>query len=102
MRATFLGLLRSAATSEQAVGMLREFLAEAILGPIAEAAGAAAPGPGRRQDAGYRAALVASQVLGLGLTRYVLEIEPLAQASSDDLIAAIAPTLDRYLSGDLR
>ena len=64
--------------------------------------------PGRRlpgrpaQDAGYRAALVASQVLGLGLTRYVLEVEPLAQASSEDLIAAIAPNLDRYLSGDLR
>jgi hypothetical protein len=40
-------------------------------------------------------------VLGLGLTRYVLEVEPLAQASSADLIAAIAPNLDRYLSGDL-
>ena len=41
-------------------------------------------------------------MLGLGLTRYVLEVEPLAQASSADLIAAIAPNLDRYLSGDLR
>ncbi len=100
IRATFLGLLRSAPTSEQAVVMLREFLAGAILGPLAEAAAQAAPGTGG-QDAGYRAALVASQVLGLGLTRYVLEVEPLAQASSADLIAAIAPNLDRYLSGDL-
>ena len=41
-------------------------------------------------------------MLGLGLTRYVLELPPLAQVSSDDLIAAIAPNLDRYLSGDLR
>jgi len=78
IRATFLGLLRSAPTSEQA-----------------------AP-EGGGEDAGYRAALVASQVLGLGLTRYVLELPPLAQVSSDDLIAAIAPNLDRYLSGDLR
>jgi AcrR family transcriptional regulator len=101
IRATFLGLLRSAPTSEQAVVMLREFLAEAILGPLAAAAREAAPGAAG-QDAGYRAALVASQVLGLGLTRYVLEVEPLAQASSEDLIAAIAPNLDRYLSGDLR
>ena len=100
IRATFLGLLRSAPTSEQAVVMLREFLAGAILGPLAQAAREAAPGAGG-QDAGYRAALVASQVLGLGLTRYVLEVEPLAQASSADLIAAIAPNLDRYLSGDL-
>ena len=81
--------------------MLREFLAEAILGPLAMAAGEAASGAAG-QDAGYRAALVASQVLGLGLTRYVLEVEPLAQVSSEDLIAAIAPNLDRYLSGDLR
>ena len=53
------------------------------------------------EDAGYRAALVASQVLGLGMTRYVLELPPLTQVSSDDLVAAIAPNLDRYLSGDL-
>ena len=101
MRATFLGLLRSAPTSEQAVIMLREFLAGAILGPLAQAVRRAAP-EGGGEDAGYRAALVASQVLGLGLTRYVLELPPLAQVSSDDLIAAIAPNLDRYLSGDLR
>ena len=100
MRATFLGLLRSAPTSEQAVVMLREFLAGAIIGPIAAAAIPAAPGADAK-DAEYRAALVASQVLGLGLTRYVLEVEPLAQADSGDLIAAIAPNLDRYLSGDL-
>jgi len=100
IRATFLGLLRSAPTSEQAVVMLREFLAGAILGPLAEAARQAAPGADG-QDAGYRAALVASQVLGLGLTRYVLEVEPLVQTSSEDLIAAIAPNMDRYLSGDL-
>jgi AcrR family transcriptional regulator len=101
MRATFLGLLRSAPTSEQAVVMLREFLSGAILGPIAQAAREAAPGVAG-QDAGYRAALVASQVLGLGLTRYVLEVEPLAQVSTEDLIAAMAPNLDRYLSGELR
>jgi AcrR family transcriptional regulator len=42
LRATFLGLLRSAMTSEQAAGMLREFATETILGRIAEVA---APGP---------------------------------------------------------
>jgi AcrR family transcriptional regulator len=100
IRATFLGLLRSAPTSEQAVVMMREFLAAAILGPLAEAARENAPGAAGG-DAAYRAALVASQVLGLGLTRYVLELPPLTQASSDELIAAIAPNLDRYLSGKL-
>jgi hypothetical protein len=45
---------------------------------------------------------VASQVLGLALTRYVLELGALKRVSADDLAAAIGPTLDRYLSGDVR
>ena len=36
------------------------------------------------------------------MTRYVLELPALTQVSSDDLVAAIAPNLDRYLSGELR
>jgi AcrR family transcriptional regulator len=98
MRATFLGLLRSAVTSEQAAGMLREFATEAILGRIA---GAAAPGPSGT-DQRFRAALVASQVLGLALTRYVLALDPLVQAGTGDLAAAIGPTLERYLTGEIR
>jgi hypothetical protein len=98
MRATFLGLLRSAVTSEQAADMLREFATETILGRIAEAA---APGP-PGADGQFRAALVASQVLGLALARYVLKIEPIAQAGTDDLAAAIGPTVERYLTGEIR
>jgi AcrR family transcriptional regulator len=97
IRATFLGLLRSAVTSEQAAGMLREFATEAILARIA---GAAAPGPPGATGQ-FRAALVASQVLGLALTRYVLELEPLVQAGTGELAAAIGPTVERYLTGDI-
>jgi len=98
MRATFLGLLRSAMTSEQAAGMLREFATETILGRIAEVAEPGSAGA----DGQFRAALVASQVLGLALTRYVLELDPLARAGTDELAAAIGPALERYLSGDIR
>ena len=49
----------------------------------------------------YRANLVASQVIGLGFTRYVLGLEPIASASTEDLVAAIGPTIQRYLTGDL-
>ena len=98
IRAAFLGMLRSSLTSEQATSMLREFVTSVILSRIAQVAQQAAPDGG---DAEYRAALVASQVLGLALTRYVLELDPLKQASTDDLAAAIGPTLDRYLSGEV-
>ena len=99
MRATFLGLLRSAATSEQAVGMMREFVTSAIISRLAQTIQDASPGGA--DDAGFRAALIASQVLGLGLARYVVELGPLKQATTDDLVKAIGPTLDRYLAGDL-
>jgi AcrR family transcriptional regulator len=96
IRATVLGLLRTAVTSEQAAAMLREFLSAAMLGRIAGAA--ADPGT---PDARRRAALVASQMVGLALARYVLAIEPIASSTGDELAAAVGPTLDRYLTGEL-
>ena len=96
IRATVLGLLRTAVTSEQAAAMLREFLSAAMLGRIAGAA--ADPGT---PDAKRRAALVASQMVGLALARYVLAIEPIASSTADELAAAVGPTLDRYLTGEL-
>jgi AcrR family transcriptional regulator len=96
IRTAFLGLLRSAATSEQGVTMLREFVTSTILASLSQVAGLGDDAAGR-----YRAALVASQVVGLGFTRYVLGLEPLASASTEDLIAAIGPTVQRYLTGDV-
>ncbi len=98
-RSAFLGLLRTAVTSEQAAAMLREFANDAILGRVAQAAREAAHG--RDGDADFRAALVASQVLGLALTRYVLELGPLARADDAALARAIGPTIDRYLTGEV-
>jgi AcrR family transcriptional regulator len=93
-RTTSLALLRSAVSSETAARMLREFVSSAILGRLAEALGV--------PDAPYRASLVGSQIVGLGMARFVLCLEPLASAGVDDLVAAIAPTLQRYLTGDVR
>jgi AcrR family transcriptional regulator len=99
IRDIFLGLIRSASTSAQATTMLREFVTEAIVGRLATVAQPG--GPVDPAGARYRASLVASQVVGLMLTRYVLGLEPLATADLDTLVAAIGPTVDRYLTGDL-
>lgn len=106
MRAAFLGLLRTAVASEEGAAMLREFATGAILGRVAQVARNAGRGQGTEGDEGgddsdYRAALVGSQVLGLALTRYVLQLGPLMAASNEELAAAIGPTLDRYLTGDV-
>ena len=48
-----------------------------------------------------RMPLVASQVIGLILLRYVLEVEPLASMPGEQVVATYAPTLQRYLTGPL-
>jgi len=52
-------------------------------------------------DAERRAALAGSQMVGLMVTRYVLELPPMATASVEDLVAAVGPTVQRYLTGPL-
>ena len=70
--------------------MLREFLAKEVFGRIATAVGA--------PDPELRASLAASQMLGVLLARYVVQIEPMASADPEQLIAVLAPTLQRYLT----
>jgi AcrR family transcriptional regulator len=48
-----------------------------------------------------RSGLISSQIMGLAMMRYVWRIEPIASMSDDELVAAIAPNLQRYIEGDL-
>ncbi|MFF6995070.1 TetR family transcriptional regulator [Streptomyces sp. NPDC008313] len=53
------------------------------------------PDPGQ---APARAALSASQVLGMALTRYVLRFPPAVELSREEVLAWLAPTVQRYLT----
>jgi AcrR family transcriptional regulator len=86
-------LLRSAGEHEQAAAMLREFITREVVGRLARELGLDRPA--------LRASLCGSQVVGLALVRYVLRLEPLASADADTVVACIAPTLQRYLTGPL-
>ncbi|MBL3687909.1 TetR/AcrR family transcriptional regulator [Leucobacter zeae] len=48
-------------------------------------------------DAELRADLVASQIAGMLMIRYVLGVQPIAGASIDDLVGRVGPTIQRYL-----
>jgi len=96
VRDAFVGILRSALTSEQAALMLREFVSRAILGPVASLAVGTDPAQTR-----FRTSLVGSQMLGLAMARYILQLPPVATADAETLAAAIGPTIDRYLTGDI-
>ena len=88
-----LAMLRSAVSHEDSASMLRDLLLRVILRPVADGAGGDRPA--------MRASLLASQIVGLALTRYVLRLEPIASASADELAPMIGPTLQRYLTGPL-
>jgi AcrR family transcriptional regulator len=88
-----LGLLRSAAGHERSAALLRGFVERELLARVATAV--AAPDPQ------LRASLAGSQLMGIVMARRVLRLEPIASCHPDVLIAAVAPTLQRYLTGDL-
>lgn len=88
-----IALLRSAMTNERAAAMVRGFVSNAILGRVAAVLG--------DDDAEFRAALVASQIVGLGMARFIVRVEPVASADVEDLVHAIGPTVQRYLTGDV-
>ncbi len=53
------------------------------------------------RDRLVRSGLVASQLMGLAMMRYVWRIEPVTSMPDDELVAAIAPNLQHYIEGDL-
>jgi AcrR family transcriptional regulator len=81
-------LLRSATSNDFAAQRVREVFAAQV--------GQAVSAVGRRATASRRAGLVASQLLGLALCRYILEIPPVVAMSREDIIAQVGATLQRY------
>lgn len=73
--------------------MMREGFLPAVILPAVSALGVDQPE--------RRMALVASQVIGLILARYLLEIEPLASMPPEEVVTAVAPNLQRYLADPL-
>jgi AcrR family transcriptional regulator len=92
LQPALVGLARSLVDPAGSV-LLREGFLPVVLEPVGEALALDRPE--------LRMPLVASQVVGLILMRYVLRIEPLASMPAAQVRALYAPTLQRYLTGDL-
>lgn len=73
--------------------LLPQFIGAAILGPLVRALDVS--------DPSLRTALVASQMAGLMMTRFLVPVEPLASLSPAEVAALAGPTVQRYLTGDL-
>jgi len=90
-----IALIRSAAGNRLSGKLLREFIVTQILGKVHLGLDL------DPADVRLRVSLVASQIVGLAMVRYVLRVEPLASAPPDLIIATLGPVVQHFLTGDL-
>ena len=83
-------LLRSSATNAEAAQRMREIFAGQLLPVIAKM---------NSDEPQRRAGLIATQMLGLALCRYVLRLPPVVGMSRDEIVCWLGPTVQRYLGG---
>ena len=89
----FAAMVRSVTAHSQVADVLRGFFVQTLLKRVVTHLGV--------PDGELRATLVASQIFGMGMVRYVVKFEPLASTDVETMVRAIAPNLQRYLTGDL-
>lgn len=92
-RLPLVALVRGSLGEQSPLNPLRDAIIRLIFGALREVM--------PEEDADQRITLVASQMLGLIVTRYVLVLEPLASMPADEVVGWMAPTIQRYLSGDV-
>ncbi len=83
-------LLRSGIGNRLSTPLVAAFLQRELIGRIAARV--------NTPDAAFRASLVASQVAGLLIARYILQLPALAGATVDELVERVGPTVQRYLT----
>lgn len=90
-RRSLLGILRSAMGGEdRAAAAFREFLTSAVLEQVAPMIPS--------EDSRLRSLLMASQLVGVAITRYVMRLEPIASASIEEIVDLVAPRIQSYVS----
>jgi AcrR family transcriptional regulator len=77
------------------VGLVRSFMREVVIEEIAARVDNP-PGSGI-----IRAEFVASQVAGVLMARYIVELQPFASLPAEQIAETIAPNLQHYLTGEL-
>jgi AcrR family transcriptional regulator len=91
-RSALLGILRSAMGGEdQAVVAFRQFLTSALLSQIAPKI--------EGEGAELRALLMASHLVGVAMTRYVMRVSPIADVSVGEIVDLVAPRIQSYVHG---
>ncbi|MDR6971114.1 TetR family transcriptional regulator [Leifsonia shinshuensis] len=85
-------VLRTVLGSGPGTRMVREFLQREVLSKLASLSDA--------PDASLRGELAAAQLVGIMMTRYALQVEPIASTPAEDLARRVGPVLQWHLFGD--
>jgi AcrR family transcriptional regulator len=91
-RLPLVAVVRASFTEDGAANLLRDGMLRLVFQPLLDAM----PQP----DAVHRIQLVAAQLMGVVVARYLVRLEPLATMPADELARWLAPTIQRYLDGD--
>jgi AcrR family transcriptional regulator len=86
-------LLRSAASNAAAAAKLQQIFAAQVFPVIAAV--------GLPRTAANRAGLVASQLLGLAMTRYILRLPQVVAMDRDYVVREVGETIQRYVNLDI-
>jgi AcrR family transcriptional regulator len=92
---SFVSCVGAMAASQAVADAMREFVRARVWQHITPLEGES------EQTTDARRALVASQLMGLAYTRYVLRVPPLSTATPAEIGRWVGPTLERYGEGDL-
>jgi AcrR family transcriptional regulator len=82
-------LLRSSATNGEAAQRMHAIFGSQLQPLIATLVPA--------DEAGVRAGLIATQILGMALCRFVLRLPPVVAMTRDEIVDWLGPTVQRYL-----
>jgi len=93
IREQMAAILRTGLSHDHAGRLLRDILSSFILAALGDVLA--------RDRRELRVALIGSHIGGLMLARYILKVPGAAAASPEDLVQAVGPTVQRYLTGDI-
>jgi AcrR family transcriptional regulator len=84
-------LFRSVVSSDEVARMMREGISQMVVQPISQMLDV--------PDAQLRVGLVATQLVGAAVVRYLVGLEPIASVDVETLIDRLAPVLQQHLTG---
>jgi AcrR family transcriptional regulator len=90
---SLISLLRAAASNEDAANAVRAIFGGQVVPMLAQVVPPA--------ELALRAGLVATQIMGLAITRYILKVPPVVAMDRAQVVRLLGPTMQRYVVGKL-